>query len=157
MFENEAKGWFGSYSVAGRSSAQKYHVIKQKDEILAGVRKRIILKDIFTPDDPAPLECLEDNIDVFKVYSNDHKDKMNFIPKSQRVQKLPEEKVDKFKYHNQHMKERNKRKKQSQPALTRYHPHYEYIWSRTITGPQWKILKGRSTKPLPIDEKDFYI
>ena len=87
MFENEAKGWHGSYSTAGRNSAEKYHIIIHKDEILSNEPKKIRIKDIFTPDEPQPVESLEDNIDIFKVYSNDQKSKISFVPKSQNLSK----------------------------------------------------------------------
>ena len=157
MFENEAKGWHGSYSTAGRNSAEKYHIIIHKDEILSNEPKKIRIKDIFTPDEPQPVESLEDNIDIFKVYSNDQKSKISFVPKSQNLSKKAPEKVDRLKYHNKHMKEGDKRKKIAEPPCTSYHPKYSFIWSRTITGPKWKILRGRDKKPLPVDTKDFYI
>ena len=34
MFENQAKGWHGSYSSVGRNSAEKYPMILIKDKIL---------------------------------------------------------------------------------------------------------------------------
>ena len=157
MFENETKGWHGSYSTAGRNSAEKYHIIIHKDEILSNEPKRIHIKDIFTPDEPQPVESLEDNIDIFKVYSNDQKNKMNFVPKSQGVVKKVPQKIDRLKYHNKHMQEGDKRKKIAEPPCTRYNPKHTFVWPRTITGPKWKILRGRDRKPLPIDTKDFYI
>jgi 5'(3')-deoxyribonucleotidase len=88
MFENDAKGWFGSYSVAGRNSAEKYHIIVHKEEILNGEKKKIIIKDIFTPDEPQQVESLEDNLDIFKVYSSENKDKIGVISKSQNKKPL---------------------------------------------------------------------
>ena len=54
---------------------------------------------------------IEDNIAIFKVYSNDQKNKMNFVPKSQGVVKKAPEKIDRLKYHNKHMQEGDKRNK----------------------------------------------
>ena len=112
MFENDAKGWFGSYSVAGRNSAEKYHIIVHKEEILNGEKKKIIIKDIFTPDEPQQVESLEDNLDIFKVYSSENKDKIGVISKSQNKKPLIKlVKKDKFQYHNKHMMDLNKGKK----------------------------------------------
>ena len=33
MFENKAKGWYGSYSKVGRDSAEKFLMIMIKDKI----------------------------------------------------------------------------------------------------------------------------
>ena len=34
MFENKTKGWHGSYSVIGKISAEKFHIILKKNQIL---------------------------------------------------------------------------------------------------------------------------
>ncbi len=47
MFENPAKGWHGSYSIVGRSSAEKYHLILIKDLILSGKYKKKKIKNYF--------------------------------------------------------------------------------------------------------------
>ena len=39
MLENEAKGWYGSYSLAGRRSAENFNNILHKNEILKGENK----------------------------------------------------------------------------------------------------------------------
>ena len=51
MFENDTKGWFGSYSTAGRESAEKYHIVIHKDEILKNEHKKLKIRDLFTPDE----------------------------------------------------------------------------------------------------------
>ena len=157
MFENDAKGWFGSYSVAGRNSAEKYHIIVHKDEILNGEKKKLLIKDIFTPDEPQQVENIEDNLDIFKVYSSENKDKLGMISKSQNQKPLIKlVKKDKFQYHNKHMNDKNRIKKKSEPSCTRYYPKYEYIWPRLITGPEWEIVRGRVYKKIPLDTKDFF-
>ena len=157
MFENDAKGWFGNYSVAGRNSAEKYHIIVHKEEILNGEKKKIIIKDIFTPDEPQQVESLEDNLDIFKVYSSENKDKIGVISKSPNKKPLIKlVKKDKFQYHNKHMMDLNKRKKKSGESYSRYYPRYEYIWPRLITGPEWEIVKGRTYKKIPKDTKNFF-
>jgi hypothetical protein len=111
MFENEAKGWYGSYSVAGRNSAEKYAAIVHKDEIFKNERKKIKIKDIFTPDEEEPRFPIENNLDIFKVYSsskNQNQSKsmnltsLNFKSQTPIINKFI--KQDKFKYHNLHCK-----------------------------------------------------
>ena len=34
MFENKARGWHGAFSTVGRNSAEKYHIIIHKDDIM---------------------------------------------------------------------------------------------------------------------------
>ena len=101
-------------------------------------KKKIVIKDIFTPDEPQQVESLEDNLDIFKVYSSENKDKIGVISKSQNKKPLIKlVKKDKFQYHNKHMMDLNKRKKKSGESYSRYYPRYEYIWPRLITGPEW--------------------
>ena len=51
MFENKAKGWYGSYSKVGRDSAEKYPMIMLKDQILNNQFKKIKIKDYFNTDE----------------------------------------------------------------------------------------------------------
>lgn len=48
MFENEAKGWHGSYSSLGRISAEKFPMILIKDQILEGKNKKENKRFFFT-------------------------------------------------------------------------------------------------------------
>ena len=157
MFENEAKGSYGCYSQVGRTSLEKYNIIKQKDEILSELPKKVKFKDMFTPDDYQSPVAQEEQLDVFRLYVRDNLGNLRFFPRAQKAQPHVEEKVDKLKYHNKHLKEGNKRRKPTEPCCTRYNPNYDLVWPRTIIGPKWAILKGRNTKPLPFDEKDFYL
>ena len=59
MFENTAKGWHGSYSIVGRSSAEKYHLILIKDIILSGRVKKKKVETIFSPDKTEKKEKLK--------------------------------------------------------------------------------------------------
>ena len=72
MIENEHKGWYGSYSLAGKRSAEKYNNIIHKNEILKGETKKIKIHDMFTPDEPKK-DILEEHADIFKMYSFDDK------------------------------------------------------------------------------------
>ena len=70
MCENDAKGWYGSYSIAGRESAEKYHIIIHKDEILDNENKKMKIKDVFNPDEPQHIESLDEKLDIFKAYED---------------------------------------------------------------------------------------
>ena len=72
MFENNAKGWYGSYSVIGRNLVQRFALILKKDEIISGNMKKAFYGDYFSTDDQKILE--EDNkdkkgnnIDIFSI------------------------------------------------------------------------------------------
>jgi len=48
---NDAKGSAGMFSLIGKRSSEKYHILSKKDEILKGITKSIKIKDIFNPDE----------------------------------------------------------------------------------------------------------
>ena len=54
MLENDAKGWHGSFSAAGRNSAEKYHMIVHKDSIIAGRTKKKKIFGFFSTEE----DCL---------------------------------------------------------------------------------------------------
>ena len=170
MFENEAKGWYGSYSVAGRNSAEKYAAIVHKDEIFKNERKKIKIKDIFTPDEEEPRFPIENNLDIFKVYSssksqqqsksmNLKSNSLNFKPQTSIINKFI--KPDKFKYHNLHCKNEEEKikyqNKKKDCSLSKYYPKYEYIWPRLLTGPIWEKNRGRVYPKKIIDNRSFAI
>ena len=68
MFENPAKGWHGSYSIVGRSSAEKYHLILIKDLILSGKYKKKKIKNYFSINETEPNQKLrkENKRDIFE-------------------------------------------------------------------------------------------
>jgi len=155
MIENDTKGWYGSFSIAGKNSAEKYHAIIHKNEILNNEHRNIKVKDIFSPDEPIPYEIIEDNLDIFKVYSNEKKkEKMNILTK-----KKLKEKKERYKYHNKNVLNNKKNKKKNNnldiPKI-KYYPKYDYIWPRLISGPSWKKIKGRNINKNNLDNKDFY-
>jgi hypothetical protein len=101
MLENEAKGSFGAYSKIGRTSAQKYHVISHKDEILNNItynnannnKERVInflkrngyhnivgdtQKENFEKNlDDSQIDAIEDNIDIFALDNKNNFTDMN--------------------------------------------------------------------------------
>ena len=167
MVENEEKGWFGSFSSAGRNSAEKYRVLS-KNEYENFHKRRAIARDFFTPDEDDGSrfnDSFEEKIDLFskemleKVNSSStsgtHKRRKK-IYKSNSTGALPKERL---KYHNKHkLQAKDKPKKEVEPPCTKYHPKMEYVWNRTIVGPKWNTKTSR--KPFfqeKIDEKDFYL
>ena len=77
MFENDTKGWYGSYSIAGRESAEKYHIVVHKDEILNIGNKKLKTREIFSPDEIQQIESFEDQLNIFKAYSSEKKNPMS--------------------------------------------------------------------------------
>ena len=154
MFENDAKGWYGSYSIAGRESAEKYHIVVHKDEILNIGNKKLKTREIFSPDEIQQIESFEDQLNIFKAYSSEKKNPMSDLIKEKKKKSIiPNHKL---KYHNKHMSEGNKKKKSSEPPCTRYYPRYEYIWPKLITGPSWKQSRGRTFNKKEIDNQEFF-
>ena len=154
MCENDAKGWYGSYSIAGRESAEKYHIIIHKDEILDNENKKMKIKDVFNPDEPQHIESLDEKLDIFKAYEDKNNKISEILTSKKNKNKLL--KNDKYKYHNKHIEEGKKIKKVCEPACTRYYPKYEYIWPKLITGPSWKKSMGRNLNNKEIDNKEFF-
>ena len=158
MFENNAKGWYGSYSVIGRNIVQRFTLILKKDEILSGNLKKAFYGDYFTKDD-TKLEEENNNkknnkIDIFSPeYDVIKEEKMNIKKKENMVQNanlcthlLLAEK-ERYKFHQYHHKDEERSlkiiRKRDTKNLVSYHPKMDFIWRKTITGPKWNLLKGR--------------
>jgi hypothetical protein len=162
MAENETKGWYGSYSLAGKHSAEKFNNIVHKNEILRGEHKKARIHDLFQPDDPK-LTNLEEHLDAFKMYSFDDNVFKKIDKKRKKIEnrKKFKNQIANFKYffHNKHCESIEERKKKliPEPACTRYHPNYNYIWPKLITGPKWKNISGRKETKPEVDERDFLI
>jgi hypothetical protein len=158
MFENTAKGWHGSYSIVGRSSAEKYHLILIKDIILSGRVKKKKIKTIFSPDKTDKKEKLknENKIDIFeeppikekKERIHEYLAKRKEICEPYSALNIPE----KYKYHQHHHRELHnyniimKQSKKFTTGSGNYNPKMDYIWRKTITGPSWNIISGREKK-----------
>ena len=148
MFENKAKGWYGSYSKVGRSSAEKYFVITHKDDIINGETKKIKIKDIFEPDEDKAESCIEDNIDVYKIYNSKYNTANNSSKPKKMIQltlsdkkRLKKNKI-KHKYHDLHKKSKMKIRI-TDPSCTKYYPKFDYIFPKLISGPEWNHVPGR--------------
>ena len=83
MFENDAKGSYGSYSNFGKVSVQKFPMIINKEKILKGQYKKKIIKDYFSQ---------EEDEEADKIYVNDG---LDIFDKNHRKKK----KEKKSKYH----------------------------------------------------------
>lgn len=140
MFENETKGWHGSYSLAGRSSAEKYHLVINKDKIVSGLKSKIKIKGFFTQDDEDAInqnEIISQYVDIFakdnKKGTNKLGDNINNEPNDNKV--------------NRAKKTLKLKQKPIQtimtPSCTKYNPKLDYIWKRALSGPEWDKVSRR--------------
>ena len=163
MLENEAKGWYGSYSLAGRRSAENFNNILHKNEILKGENKKIKITDLFAPDEVVKLNRHEEKLDIYKIYSLSGNTLKKKIIQKYKEDEEPKEKKGNKKfnlfYHNRHCSLENKKVGASayEPGCTRYSPNYNYIWPKLITGIKWGDQMGRKKKKEQIDKRDFII
>lgn len=164
MFENAAKGWYGSYSKVGRDSAEKYPMIMQKDKILTNQFKKYKIKDYFNTDDELETEkTVEYGEDIF---SQTYKRKIEKKERYKNVCALKTEKTmtDDYKYHHIHHKGLHdynliiKGQKKYQTNSSVNLPKDELTTKRVLTGPEWSLLTGRENRSLnkKIMKPDFY-
>ena len=178
MVENDIKGWYGSFSLAGKDSAEKYGISKIQD-LLSEKTKKKVFKDFFSPDNNYNNnindEETHEKIDIFNSntsrtnLSNPNlqlkksQSQKNNIIISSLIEKIEKNnnikkkqlKQEKFKYHIQNIIRMNKKKKEEKnnlleegPSLSKYTPKMDYIWSRTLSGPKWESLTSRKFKCL---------
>ena len=148
MFESDTKGWHGSYSLMGKISAESFPMVLNKEKILKGLYKPKKIKDYFSTEEDINIvdEIQSDEEDIFNP-----KYKPPIIIKKRRLKicepntkrEIPEE----YKYHHLNHKDMynlNKiLKTQSKQSSSVYDPKKEYVWARTLSGPQWNCLSGR--------------
>ena len=162
MFENETKGWYGSYSTVGRNSAEKYPMIIQKEKILKDQCKKKPIKTYFnTIDEKENLKItIDDTEDIFaqntkKKPKKPQKKKVNEICDHGIKKNIPDE----YKYHQLHHQELYNynllMKKQKYTLNSVYFPKKNFVLSRTLTGPCWNILTGREKNGI-FDKKIIY-
>jgi hypothetical protein len=177
MLLNDASGSFGMFSRAGRNSAEKYHIIARKDEILSGRNKKIKLRDIFTPDEGRKhSEPMDENIDIFKTETKDNSpfdekkdvgDKFNERGNNNdggAKKNSKQNKNNKLKKKTQFLenlseKKKKKKKRPESPSCSKYSPKYECIWKRVLGGTVWSKSKNRVTSFLSpkADDNGFYL
>ena len=148
MFESDTKGWHGSYSLMGKISAESFPMVLAKDKILKGLYKAKKIKDYFSTDDDInkPKEIESDDEDIFnpkyKPPTKTKRKKLRICEPNTKKD-IPEE----YKYHHSNHKDMYNLSKilklQSSQSSSIYDPKKEYVWTRTLTGPQWNTLSGR--------------
>lgn len=166
MFENAAKGWYGSYSKVGRDSAEKYPMIMLKDKILANQFKKHKIKDYFNTDDDLDIEkiMMDYTEDIFSLtYKRKNERKERF----KHVCALKDEKEmqDDYKYHQIHHKGtydynliiKGQKKYQTNSSVNL--PKDDLTTKRILTGPKWNLLTGRENKSMnkKFSQPDFFM
>ena len=176
MVENENKGWYGSFSQAGKDSAEKYGISKMND-LLSEKTKKKVFKDFFSHNYTNNIneEETTEKLDIFNPNTSrininnsnfqlkkSKSEKKNIIISSlidniEKKNNTKREKIikNKFKYHIQNIIRMNKKKNEEKknllekgPSLSKYTPKMDYIWSRTLLGPKWESLTSRKFKVL---------
>lgn len=176
MLENETRGWFGAFSSVGKSSAEKYHLIVNKDEIIGDKpkKKRIFKGDgvfgVINTDKCGDdnMDTIEDNFEIFKFQDENGEEyyqsisrkhpKLGYEPfrkKNQRKCKtaLPKERL---KYYSKHKVKGTLIKKDTYPDCTKYQPKYSQVKPRLIIGPVWNKTKGHDFN-IKQDDSKFYL
>ena len=157
MIENNAKGWHGSFSVIGRISAETFHVILNKNEMLKEKRRRKKVNTFLFPSDSFDKKNKakpdEIQIDIFEdSIQKDKKDKKN-IKNNNKIpgqdNKVCNINTDIFNSHYLRHKEIEKQimkfKKHENLYMSsmKYNPKMDYIWKRVLSGPKWSTISGR--------------
>ena len=169
MVENDTKGWYGSFSIAGKESAEKYGIPRKPDKFDEKIKKKFF-KDFLSPDDNYKFkdeeEYEERKIDLFKFNAENKEikkveNKNDKIIIFQNIENLIKNKLkmkkERYKYHNKNKIRMEKKRKEKEeknkyneegPSLSKYTPKMEYIWSRSLSGPKWESLSSRKFKYL---------
>ena len=181
MFENEAKGWYGSYSIVGRDMVERFQIIKNMDKILSNKEKKIIIKNYFTKEEESFSKKEDKGKAVIDIFSSNYDNnntktpsdkRKNFSKKIQRLNicdSLSNTNFkENYKYHQIHHNEFNMpdyklklKLKNKMNFIDSYSPKYEIIRKRVITGPNWNLLGSRwkdnikTSNPIDKDKKNF--
>ena len=162
MFENKAKGWYGSYSKVGRDSVEKHPMIMRKDKILANQHKKYKIKDYFTTDDDLDIEktMIDYGEDIFsQTYQKKIEPRQRF--KNVCALKTEEAMSVDYKYHQIHHKGlydynliiKGQKKYQTNSSVNL--PKDDLTTKRILTGPEWVLLTGRKNKLWNIKDLDI--
>lgn len=157
MLLNDNRGSFGMFSRAGRNSAEKYHILARKDEILAGLNKKVPFKDLYSPDDN--MKQTDEHDDDFDIFATDSRGEgSNDIKSSLGVANNVRKKL-KGKPKSEIIVKKQIKKVMENPSCTKYNPKNEYIWKKTLTGPKWiqSIPKNSSIIPKEDIDVKFYL
>ena len=156
MLENNQKGWHGSFSRAGKNSAEQFTSIINKDEIFKRAYKTIKIHDMFTPDKDAlenKLEYLKDDIKLCQIYETELLKEKKLSKNSKKQTKKTKVELinknisqnDRFKYRNIHLVNEFSKKHQEflSPACTKYNPRFSLIFPKLTPAPNWDLYQGR--------------
>ena len=159
MFENNTKGWHGSYSVIGRISAEKFHIILRKNEILKEKKRRKKVNTFLFPSDSFEKKNKskpdETQVDIFEDIPKTEKKIIEKSKKENKFIKFHQEKAickiksDIYNSHYLHHKEIEKQLKKFKDHQNlymnsmKYNPKMEFIWKRVLSGPKWNCISGR--------------
>lgn len=182
MIENKVKGWFGAYSSAGKSSAEKYPEIVYKDDIIEDKPRTLRIfkgEGLFSAlsmdkTGHCNLDDLEDDIDIFKCQEKDNKNnpdtpskannavsslKYNYSESNILLERrkcfsaIPEERM---KYHNKNKQNGSKATKQNYPDCTKYNPKFDLVKPNLIIGPSWNKSQGHNFS-IKKDNSRYYL
>ena len=167
MIENNVKGWHGSYSVVGRISAEKFHIILMKDEIMKEKNKRKKVNSFLFPSDSFEkknkLKNPEEEVDIFIEIPNKTEEKEE-SKRSCGSKKINTEIYNSHYLHHLEIERQIKKTKNHQNLFVnsmKYNPKMDLIWKKIISGPKWNTISGRerittlshNTKYLEINNK----
>ncbi len=151
MLLNSSRGSFGMFSRAGRNSAEKFHILVRKDEILSGPNKKLEIKDIFTPDENnRNAEEPDEDMDIFRVDEPTDKNQMTIREKKTDDKPKKDKPKSEIKRYLEMKKKVNT--KSENPTCTKYNPKNEFIWKRVITGPEWSSSLKKNFSCVPKEE-----
>ena len=154
MLENKAKKSYGSYSRAGKTSAENFYAIIHKDEIL-GKNKRNF-KNVLEKQ-KRKLDYLDDKIYLSKITNTKYT--VNNIEITPKITKktINPKKDSKLKYNSFHHNLKRINGIFIEPTCTRYNPKYDLVHKKLITGPLWKDLLGRECPILNMDNTTYFL
>ena len=155
MIENNAKKWYGSYSRAGRTSAENFYAIIHKDEILKRDKRKI--KNIYE-NQRSKLDYLDGKINLKKIINTKYSVINNIsVPKKKKIISYKKDN-SKYKYHNLHYENLiTNNEIYLEPSCTKYNPKYDFIYKKLITGPHWKDLLGRNYPIQNMENTTFFL
>jgi hypothetical protein len=136
MLENNAKKWYGSYSRAGRASAENFYAIVHKEDILSKETKKI---KSYYEKQRSNLEYLDDNINFNKIFNTNYT--ITKIPFETQKKVIKKEEKPQFGHNKNQARNGNI---YIEPTCTKYNPKYDLIFKKLITGPNWKDKLGRN-------------
>ena len=169
MVKNDKKGYYGSFSKAGKNSTEIYTNIRQKDILLNpgkfGKQTRSVIdflkrngyhniygdktaiKKVQNEElNDSQIEEIEEEVDIFKMEEkkkDETKKKKKKLKKNKTVKIFHRTGDKAYKYYDQHMRKPIIKKPDLTPNCTKYFPSKDLVWKRTIVGPKWDTMKER--------------